>query len=501
MNFTAIVRFLIAALPFFTLQASSSDLLRCAKPVGEVKLQEFFVPCETAFPDYASRVLRVLCKERAHYDGNLNISGIETKVKVEPGNTYCVTAIGKLCSQSAGADVKIFVKQGNTIISSAEPMTTDYRILTLTFEASASEVVIGLGAQSNSPCGSFEAHKFTLDLCNGCSPKRLNIVLTNDDGYNDVNMGIQTLAGVLSPYHNVYVVAPYDRVDACSFAINTPDNTIPDANSPFALIEPQNPAAPGVLGTWSVRQAIFDPETDTFTPGETVFPVGAITQFPVVVPVTPDLIIAGINSEGTNTGQATLNSGTVANAATVMSRAFANFLAVPSISVSGPGVNALNTDIANFVLNLVTQLQCSKFYQESGQLLPEFTTLNINYPDTTVMPLLGVRITRQGLVTEYIDGIPVGAAYTQFAPPTPEGAIITVLGLAPMPPSEQNDIPDSDSLANAQGYITITPLSPFLTADPCQTRQVIDALAQLQPAFGTYLPANIEIPFSACNKR
>ena len=48
--------------------------------------------------------------------------------------------------------------------------------------------------------------------------QKLNILLTNDDGYQSV--GLQELAAALSQQHNVYVVAPDSQRSACSHAIH-----------------------------------------------------------------------------------------------------------------------------------------------------------------------------------------------------------------------------------------------------------------------------------------
>lgn len=483
-----------------------TDLLLTAQPIGNATFKEFYLPCETPVPENASRLLRVCQLERKHCHGAQSFTGIATKVKVKPCHQYCVTAVGRL-SDHTQSDIKIYLKQkGCQVIASTESFTNDFRILTLKFIARKQKVTLGLGTTTGLE-GSFEVHKFTLEECDECPFKPLTIVCTNDDGYNDANLGIQTLASVLQTAgHNVYIVAPASRVDGCSAAVSSTELTIPGINTDYIIAEKISPDIVPNVPTWAVSTiAAPDP---LLPAGPSAFSVPSVAQFPFVLAaenplnptIQPDLIISGINIEANNTGPSTINSGTVMAALATSSRAFASFTAVPSIAVSGPGapfIPGLNAPIAEFVLNLVTQLQCSEFCKKNGKLLPDFVTLNVNWPATATPN--GVRITRQGLIDFYLAGVPYGVAYINTHAGT-STKIITVAFAEPMPASETADIPDSDSLAIAQNYIAITPIDPFLSADPCETRQVINALAKLQPAFGTFVPETTSFPFSKCKK-
>jgi 5'-nucleotidase len=229
------------------------------------------------------------------------------------------------------------------------------------------------------------------------------ILVTNDDGVH--SEGIHALAAALTPLGEVIVVAPHIEASAIGHALT--------------LRRP--------LRMEKVRDGVYEVDG---TPTDCVNI--ALTQ---LYTTPPDLVVSGIN-KGYNLGDDVTYSGTVAGA---MEGAL---LGIPSIAVSlqrtetfdfGPAAQAASA-IATMVL-------------ERG--LPSRTFVNINVPEGTPR---GMRVTVQSrrnhvtVVAERED--PRGRPYYWIE----EG---------------QNDWEPhdrSDYQAVRDGYVSITPLQPDLTA-------------------------------------
>lgn len=93
----------------------------------------------------------------------------------------------------------------------------------------------------------------------------------------------------------------------------------------------------------------------------------------------PDLVISGPN-EGQNIGAVVISSGTVSNAQYAMGRG------IPAIAVSASYdtsddnglVNPKSRDVAERIVNFVKHLDKTS---AGGRMLPERTSLNVNFPD------------------------------------------------------------------------------------------------------------------------
>ncbi len=480
------------------------DLLQSPKILRNASVKKITIPCETDFPQEGSNVLDVFAKgckkernnHHLHLRGKFSkIAGIYNKVIVVPGQSYCITAIGKV--KNPHSSVKIYLHQKGETVSSTESLTNDFRIVTLNFVANQSCVNIALGTKQDA---NFEVQKFTLAACEPCSFSPLNILLVNDDGFSFI--GIQTLKTVFEAAgHNVFLIAPSSEIDGTSSAVNLPTTTpLPQ----FALVQQVS------SNEWKVS-IVNSPHLTAPVVGP-AFPVTALGQAPLVLPAgtTIDLIISGINAEALNTGPIANLSGTVGVARVAVTDVNAQMPPTPAIAVSSD--NNLNptfvNQVAEFVLDLVTQLQCSTFAKKTGKLLPPNTALNVNYPNRSPSDIQGVKITRQGIVSNGTSGtsfagVPVGANVVPIPPAIPPlgPTFISAVELAPLPKALQTDIPDSDTLAVQQGFISITPITGDLTAPSCSTRDIIDTMTQLSfPAFGTYLPDNTKIRFCPCKK-
>ena len=190
--------------------------------------------------------------------------------------------------------------------------------------------------------------------------KPLDIVLTNDDGYNAP--GIQTLyAALASAGFNVHIVAPAANQSAQGSSLGG----AAALNSPVAITEfsPGNYYVDG------------RPATATLAALDDLFAGNP-----------PDLVISGTN-RGDNIGQSENISGTVNAALQGL------FEGVPSIAVSagsfGGSYDAAFANSANFVVDFLRQLQGS---QAEGQpILPAGQGLSINVPGNPA--LAGVAVT------------------------------------------------------------------------------------------------------------
>ena len=230
------------------------------------------------------------------------------------------------------------------------------------------------------------------------------ILVTNDDGVH--SEGIKVLAEVLAPFGTTTVVAPIQEASAIGHALTL--------RRPLRV----ETIAPHVF-------AVDGTPTDCINI--------AITQ---ILKQKPDLIVSGIN-KGWNLGDDVTYSGTVAGALE------GALLGIPSIAVSTQRVH----DACEFGPAARAAALAAEAVLDRG--LPKFTLLNINVP---MGRNKGFRVTVQArrnhitVVTERLD--PRHRPYYWIE----EG---------------QNDWEPhdrSDYQAVKDGYISITPLQPDMTA-------------------------------------
>jgi 5'-nucleotidase len=230
------------------------------------------------------------------------------------------------------------------------------------------------------------------------------ILVTNDDGVNAE--GIRILADALRPLGDVTVVAPIQEASAIGHALTL--------RRPLR-IETVGPNVFAIDGT----------PTDCVNI--------AITH---VLKDKPDLIVSGIN-KGWNLGDDVTYSGTVSGALE------GALLLIPSIAVSAERVK----DDAEFGPSAAAAAIVAEAVLQHG--MPKFTLLNINVPSG---PNKGFRVTVQAkrnhvtVVSERVD--PRHRAYYWIEE-----------GLNEWEPHDR-----SDYQAVRDGYISITPLQPDLTA-------------------------------------
>jgi 5'/3'-nucleotidase len=230
------------------------------------------------------------------------------------------------------------------------------------------------------------------------------ILVTNDDGVH--SEGIRALASALAPFGDVTIVAPIQEASAIGHALT--------------LRRP-------------LRVDIIGPDIFAVDGTPTDCVNIAITN---VLGGKPDLIVSGIN-KGWNLGDDVTYSGTVAGALE------GALLGIPSIAIS----TARLRDECDFEPAAKAAAQVTESVLTRG--MPKFTLLNINMP---AGPNKGFRATVQAkrnhvtVVTERMD--PRHRAYYWIEE-----------GENHWEPHDR-----SDYQAVHDGYISITPLQPDMTA-------------------------------------
>ena len=224
----------------------------------------------------------------------------------------------------------------------------------------------------------------------------LNILLTNDDGFESANL--RALSQRLrAAGHVVVISAPTQNNSGRGGFIEFLRPVTPLArDSRYASVKT---GAPGVGAD------PFDPQV-FYVDGTPVASLlyGLDVAAPRIFAGQPDLVISGPN-EGNNTGLVNNSSGTVANALYAINRG------IPAIAVSDsrtasrsytqllPG--AIEYEVADIVVELVGALEKKK--GRHRELLPDGAGLNVNIPPFTAGngPSLAFAFTRVGLATAF----------------------------------------------------------------------------------------------------
>jgi 5'-nucleotidase len=234
----------------------------------------------------------------------------------------------------------------------------------------------------------------------------MNILVTNDDGI--LAPGVALLADVCREVATVTVVAPDREQSGTSHSLT--------------LHRPLRPAR-RPDGAWQVDG----------TPTDCV-----MLAVQALIPERPDFVFSGVN-HGPNMGEDVLYSGTVAAAMEAVT------LDVPGIAISfsGSQPEMLGT-YRHLLVELVRRItRVPRF--------PEQMLLNINLPAVPASEVLGIRVTKLGSrffsesLTRMTD--PWGREIFWIG-----GGTITWTGTE-----------NSDHLAVAEGYISVTPLHMDLT--------------------------------------
>lgn len=248
----------------------------------------------------------------------------------------------------------------------------------------------------------------------------MKILLSNDDGVRAP--GIAVLYKALANIAEVRVIAPERNCSGASNSLTL--------HEPLRVEQLEN-------GFFSVNGT----PTDCVHLG-TNSPLAEI----------PDLVVSGIN-DAPNMGDDVLYSGTVAAATE------GRFMGLPAIAVSmGDAGHEYYETAAKVVAELILRLQ-------QKPLSADFV-LNVNVPYCSYEGLKGTRITRLGRRHR---------AEGMVRSTDPRGRELFWYGPVG---AHQDDGPDTDFSAIREGYVSITPLSVDMTAEPAQQQNVRDWLAQ-----------------------
>ena len=189
----------------------------------------------------------------------------------------------------------------------------------------------------------------------------LNIVLTNDDGFETAN--IQSLyTALVEAGHEVIMSAPYSGQSGTGgqVAFLKPITATTKASAGGSL-----PAgSPGVGATGIAANQYY---VDGSPTASVLYGIDVKAQ--QLWGKKPDLVISGPN-EGNNLGVVTPHSGTIGAAVTALNKG------IPAIAVSAEGKDA---DSAAIVAKLVVKL-VSAIETRRGVALPEGVGLNVNTP-------------------------------------------------------------------------------------------------------------------------
>jgi 5'-nucleotidase len=260
----------------------------------------------------------------------------------------------------------------------------------------------------------------------------MRILLTNDDGI--LAPGLVAICRELHAIGEVTLVAPTTPQSAVGHAISVSQ----------PLFCQETDVAEGLRG-WSVDGR----------PADCV----KLAVLELMKDAPPDLVVSGINA-GENVGINVLYSGTVAAAIE------GAFYGLPSVAVSLAYSDRMDfRAAARLARDLIEALLARSRARSS--------VVNMNLPDVSAGPPRGVRVCR-------MDIRPIEETMTRRADPRGRPYYWITGGSVP----EGDAHPESDQVALAEGYVTLTPLAFDLT-DAEGMKRLRDPAVTLPAAHGT----------------
>lgn len=269
----------------------------------------------------------------------------------------------------------------------------------------------------------------------------LNILLTNDDGYD--HPWIRAVyTSLVQAGHQVTLVAPAENQSGRSAALTL---SSPDIDNP----------EPGIYAVHA-------------TPASSM-----LAGLNGILDERPDLIVSGTN-EGANIGVLSSFSGTVG---AIVAALHMSGEPIPGIAISANPVDidgdvhseanlAHGREVADFLARLVAHLESKQV--ERGGLLPPGIALNVNYPAVSPDEIRGVGIYQHGRNLSALFSYMANARQGSGESPLPPSLSDTShLGIVPR--AEQPSAADGDIAALLDGYITIVPIDGDYTASGWQT--------------------------------
>ena len=264
----------------------------------------------------------------------------------------------------------------------------------------------------------------------GSSQSGLNILLTNDDGFDSNGLTVMQ-AALVAAGHQVTVVAPATNQSSTSMSMT----------SGVVKFEKKSE------GVWAVYG----------TPADAAV-IGVVH---ILRDTRPDLVVSGTNA-GQNLALSTNSSGTV-SAAIAATR-----YGIPAIATSagtGPNADAAYTIAATLATRIIAALSANR--PPDGKLLPDRTVITMNVPALPAAELKGVRwapLSRQPSYTRvYSETGNSNEVRSQLQPVTSAGGET-----------------DTDLALFLQGYVTLTLLDGDLgVRDDAAAGRVISRLSKL----------------------
>jgi 5'/3'-nucleotidase SurE len=257
-----------------------------------------------------------------------------------------------------------------------------------------------------------------------CGSGPLEILLTNDDGYQAP--GIRALYDALRRAgHHVRLAAPAANASGSSVSFTWGGVSV--------VRDPADANVAGIAAT---------PATAVVLGATALYPHGQ----------RPDLVVSGIN-DGENTGSLLAMSGTVGAA---LAGTMLLDPPIPGIAVNAERAAtrdaqaALPADRLERIARHLAQLigGTRSWFCEEASLARPTLVLNVNYPALPMTAIRGVVVARQGRTTDL---------HLEFES-TGAGTYDSRRRLQSM----TDDYPDSDVKLLAAGYVTVTPISAAL---------------------------------------
>ena len=266
---------------------------------------------------------------------------------------------------------------------------------------------------------------------------KLNILLTNDDGFDAV--GIQTMKEALKAYHNVMLVAPSTNRSGSSSAIMR-DAVLFNEVNPKEYRAEATPVMCAAIGFHFLERKV-------------------------------DLVISGTN-DGPNLGWDVVFSGTVgaARAATLLRNTSAIAFSTKAPS-DDPSENRTHFEhVANFAVRLIARLQQEA--RPSDSLLPDGIFLNINYPPLAPDKVKGKKVISQKVVN--------AGSNLKF---TEQNGVLVPRIVSPSCEPAQGPEPTQspDQAAFCEGYISVNPMDGDETASLPVAQEIEQKLKNLKP--------------------
>ena len=264
----------------------------------------------------------------------------------------------------------------------------------------------------------------------GSSQSRLNILLTNDDGFDSNGLTVMQ-AALVAAGHHVTVVAPATNQSSTGMSMTS------------GVIKFEKKSE----GVWAVYG----------TPADAAV-IGVVH---ILRDTPPDLVVSGTNA-GQNLALSTNSSGTV-SAAIAATR-----YGVPAIATSagtGPNADAAYTIAATLATRIIAALSADR--TADGKLLPDRNVITMNVPALPAGELKGVRwapLSRQASYTRvYSETGNSNEIRSQLRPVTSAGGET-----------------DTDLALFLQGYVTLTLLDGDLgVRDDAAAGRVISRVSNL----------------------